>query len=339
MDSAKIQSIEILNSLKDGIDEPDIQACKVSKKKDFFIVLHGGTLSTEAVSVWKISSDQVQKVSTIQITEKNIRNPRIYISENQDILIYYEEGYFKFKLSAEGILSLENSYQGGKGWALAVLKEDLIFYYSNYYDNIEYKNKKQFLLHDILSHKEDKVVVNDGFNSAWIVDVAVHNDSVIFTGDEELFVFNVSDFKSPRGIFKQKIKNSKWKFVSYDPWIVCETEYHVSSAFHLLNEVGKKFEISGSVLKNRFVRAFDVDDSNRIWAIVSNKSFEQSLVCVFAENGELKSGPVLVFPDIEGHPNFSNQIIHHVLEMVIQKDVILIVFRSGTIARITWSND
>lgn len=339
MDSAKIQSIEILNSLKDGIDEPDIQACKVSKKKDFFIVLHGGTLSTKAVSVWKISSDQVQKVSTIPITEKNIRNPRIYISENQDILIYYEEGYFKFKLSAEGILSLGNSYQGGKGWALAVLKEDLIFYYSNYYDNIEYKNKKQFLLHDILSHKEDKVVVNDGFNSAWIVDVAVHNDSVIFTGDEELFVFNVSDFKSPRGIFKQKIKNSKWKFVSYDPWIVCETEYHVSSAFYLLNEVGKKFEISGSVLKNRFVRAFDVDDSNRIWAIVSNKSFEQSLVCVFAENGELKSGPVLVFPDIEGHPNFSNQIIHHVLEMVIQKDVILIVFRSGTIARITWSND
>lgn len=90
-------------------------------------------------------------------------------------------------------------------------------------------------------------------------------------------------------------------------------------------------------MKNHFVRAFDVDDSNRIWAIVSNKSFEQSLVCVFAENGELKSGPVLVFPDIEGHPNFSNQIIHHVLEMVVQKDVILVVFHSGTIARITWS--
>ncbi|ALO25310.1 MULTISPECIES: hypothetical protein [Leptospira] len=42
MDSAKIQSIKILNSLKDGTDEPDIQACKVSKEKDFFIVLHGG---------------------------------------------------------------------------------------------------------------------------------------------------------------------------------------------------------------------------------------------------------------------------------------------------------
>ncbi|WP_256996957.1 hypothetical protein [Leptospira interrogans] len=44
MNSEKIQSIEILNSLKDGIDEPDIQACKVSKGRNFFIVLHGGTL-------------------------------------------------------------------------------------------------------------------------------------------------------------------------------------------------------------------------------------------------------------------------------------------------------
>ncbi|EMO32749.1 hypothetical protein LEP1GSC175_1607 [Leptospira santarosai str. HAI821] len=337
MDSVKIQSIEILNSFKDGIDEPDIQNCKVSKDKGFFIVLHGGTFSTKAVSVWRISSDQVQKVSTVPITEKNIRNPRIHISENQNVLIYYEAGYLKFKLSVEGILSLENSYQGGKGWALAVLKENLIFYYSSYYDDTEYKTKRKFCLHDILSHNEDKVITNDGFNSAF-VDAAIHNDSLIFTGDEELFVFNVSDFKSPRGIFKQKIKNSKWKFVSHTPCIVCETGYHVSSAFHLLNEVGKKFEISSSVLKNRFVRAFDVDESNRIWAIVSNKNFEQSLVCVFAENGELKSGPVLVFPDIEDHPNCSNQVIHYVLEMVVQKDVILVVFYSGAIARITWSN-
>ncbi|EMO60678.1 hypothetical protein LEP1GSC133_1936 [Leptospira borgpetersenii serovar Pomona str. 200901868] len=337
MDSAKIQSIKILNSLKDGTDEPDIQACKVSKEKDFFIVFTWWDVKYQSSVCLENFLRSGAKSFDHPNYRKNIRNPRIHISENQDILIYHEEGYFKFKLSVEGILSLENSYQGGKGWALAVLKEDLIFYYSNYYDNTEYKNKKQFRLHDILSHEEDKVIVNDGFNSTWIVDAAVHNDFVIFTGDEELFVFNVSDFKSPRGIFKQKIKNSKWKFVSYAPKIVCETEYHVSSAFHLLNEVGKKFEISNSVLKNHFVRAFDVDDSNRIWAIVSNKSFEQSLVCVFEENGELKSGPVLVFPDIEGHPNFSNQIIHHVLEMVVQKDAILVVFHSGTIARITWS--
>ncbi|ULG82274.1 hypothetical protein FH589_01290 [Leptospira interrogans] len=339
MNSEKIQSIEILNSLKDGIDGPDIQACKVSKDRNFFIVLHGGTLSTKAVSVWRIAFAQVQKVSTIPITEKNIRNPRIHVSENYNILIYYESGYLKFKLSTEGILSLESSYQGGKGWALAVLKENVIFYYSNYYDNTEYKSKKQFRLHDVSSHEEDKSLVNDGFNSAWVVDAAIHNDSVIFTGDEELFVFNVSNFKSPKGIFKQKIKNSKWKFVSHAPWIVCETEYHVSSAFHLLNEVGKKFEISNSVLRNRFVRAFDVDESNRIWAIVSNESFEQSLVCVFTENGELKSGSVLLLPDTEGHPNFSNQTVHHVLEMVVQKDVILIIFRSGIIAKITLSNN
>ncbi|EMO25578.1 hypothetical protein LEP1GSC170_2825 [Leptospira interrogans serovar Bataviae str. HAI135] len=74
MDSVKIQTIEILNSFKDGIDEPDIQACKVSKDKDFFIVLHGGTLSTKAVSVWRISSNQVQKVSTVPITEKISEN-------------------------------------------------------------------------------------------------------------------------------------------------------------------------------------------------------------------------------------------------------------------------
>lgn len=146
MNSEKIQSIEILNSLKDGIDEPDIQACKVSKDKNFFIVLHGGTLSTKAVSVWRIAFDQVQKVSTILITEKNIRNPRIHVSENYNVLIYYESGYLKFKLSTEGILSLESSYQGGKGWALAVLKENVIFYYSNYYDNTEYKSKKTILL-------------------------------------------------------------------------------------------------------------------------------------------------------------------------------------------------
>ncbi len=173
------------------------------------------------------------------LRKKNIRNPRIHVSENYNILIYYESGYLKFKLSTEGILSLESSYQGGKGWALAVLKENVIFYYSNYYDNTEYKSKKQFRLHDVSSHEEDKSLVNDGFNSAWVVDATIHNDSVIFTGDEELFVFNVSNFKSPKGIFKQKIKNSKWKFVSHTPWIVCETEYYVSSAFHLLNEVGK----------------------------------------------------------------------------------------------------
>ncbi len=86
-----------------------------------------GHFSTEAVSVWRIAFDQVQKVSTILITEKNIRNPRIHVSENYNILIYYESGYLKFKLSTEGILSLESSYQGGKGWPWQFLRKMLYF--------------------------------------------------------------------------------------------------------------------------------------------------------------------------------------------------------------------
>ncbi|WP_061245900.1 hypothetical protein [Leptospira noguchii] len=115
---------------------------------------------------------------------------------------------------------------------------------------------------------ENKIIAQNDMNNAF--DAAIFGNYAIFTGEEEFFVFDISDFNSPKGIFKQKVKDPKWKFVSNSTWLACTTNYHNSFAFHLLNESGKKFEIYSSILKNHFVRSFYFVDSNRLWAVISN---------------------------------------------------------------------
>ncbi|WP_061285467.1 hypothetical protein [Leptospira interrogans] len=72
-------------------------------------------------------------------------------------------------------------------------------------------------------------------------------------------------------------------------------------------------------------------DPNRLWTVIADKNSKQNLVYIFFDKKVLNLDPILELPNFENLPE--NQTANHVLQLIVQNDIVILVLRSGTIVK------